>query len=365
MFTHARIKLTGWYLLMLMTVSILFSITVYNVLTYELDRGIRMQVLRLSPTEFGATVSSELRKTPGKNSIQTFPLFDTHMTVLRERTPSIDASVFTNIRERIIRQLIVINTAILILSGCLAYILAGKTLRPIEKAHEEQKRFIADASHELRTPLTSLRTEIEVALRNTNLSTQQARDVLASNLEDVERMQYLSNALLSLHHYQEKKKRIHTEVDLYSIISTAVKYVLPSAKAKQISITTPKKHISVLGNHEGLTELVMILLDNAVKYNPNRTKITIHIEEKPHTAIVTITDTGIGISKQHLPYIFNRFFRVDTSRSTQHTTGYGLGLSIAKSIVEAHNGKIEVKSSVGKGTSFTLTLVKKHSSGNV
>jgi len=160
-FKKARLKLTAWYVLFVMLLSLAFSFAAYRFLTMEVDQSLRAQAVRLY-TQQGRIIAAD--------DFQ---------------------DIYNEARDRILYRLFLVNGGILVLSFGLSYFLAGKTLHPLELAVEEQKRFIADASHELKTPLTSMRTEIEVALRDKKLNAKDSRDLLTSNLEEVDKMKQL------------------------------------------------------------------------------------------------------------------------------------------------------------------------------
>lgn len=324
MFTSARLKLTAWYLLIIMIISGLFSLAVYRSLTLEISRGMRQQALRYMP----------------------FPSLI-----------ELDEEIFFQARRRVIVDLVMINSGILVISGIAAYFLAGRTLQPIENMVEDQKRFIADASHELRTPLTAMKTEIEVALRGKNLDIKDAKSLLHSNLEEVNKMQSLSNYLLTLNRYQDSQTRLPTEkIDLHEVIVKAVEGIRPLATTKHISIEDQSKITPITGNFVSLVELITLLLDNAVKYSHLNSRIIVSTSKDPRNAVIVVQDFGIGIKAGDIPYIFNRFYRADSSRSKSHEDGYGLGLSIAKNIVNLHRGQISVSSTPGEGSAFTVKL---------
>lgn len=305
MFKEARVKLTVWYLVIIMAISIFFSLIIYHGAVSELNRIQRAQILR---------------------RLDSAPFI-------------IDVEVLEETKRRIVLSLLALNAAILGISGVAGYFLAGKTLDPIRKNMEEQKEFVGNASHELRTPLTSLKTEIEVALRDKKLNLSETKKLLASNLEDVNKMQKLSNYLLELNRYEGGKEVPMTKVDL--------KKVVMRATGKRNVRTNLKKSV-VTGNEDALTELVTILLDNAFKYGKGKS-----VEVKTKSGTIEVEDHGGGISEHDLPHIFDRFYRSDKSRGTD---GYGLGLSIAKSIADIHGAKIEVKSKEGKGSIFKVTF---------
>ena len=333
MFENARIKLTAWYLGIIMLLSILFSVVIYTGINAELERIEHMQLRFQEDLEEGIIPPSNIRI---------------------ERTLKADPAVIKAARARLLTILGLINLAILGISGGAGYFLAGRTLKPIREMVEEQKRFIADSSHELRTPLTSLRTEIEVALRNTKLNLSDAKKLLVSNLEEVLSLQLLSDNLLELAHNGNPIKKDESIVSLSKIVKASVRKVEKMAAMKKIKIINSTGDQEIRGVEERLIECIVILLDNAIKYSPDKTSIKISSKQTKEFVIVTIQDKGIGISKQHLPKIFDRFFRADPSRSKNE--GYGLGLSIAKSIMDAHDATIEVESALGKGTTFKLSF---------
>jgi signal transduction histidine kinase len=145
-------------------------------------------------------------------------------------------------------------------------------------------------------------------------------------------------------------------VKIEEFISAAIKNVSKKAKTKNILIEKSVNGFSVVGNKESLTQLITILLDNAVKYSEKETKICLSAEKQNKVAIITVVDEGVGIAEKDLPYIFDRFYRADSSRSKTGADGYGLGLSIAKKIVDANGGKIFVESEINTGSTFRLEL---------
>ena len=354
MFRSARIKLTAWYLVIIMVISIFFSLMVYSGLVFELQRSLRAQALRnMSPIErqefTGAPRSSH-------GSIRTAP-------PLRDMSPGaplFDPELFEDARRRVALQLAYINLAILALSGMAGYFLAGRTLRPIESILEDQKRFIADASHELRTPLTALKTEIEVGLRENNLDAALAKELLHSNLEEVDKLKVLSDDLLSLSSYEKGNSREFADVSLAGVFDEAAGVVRALALEKHIEVRSSLEDVVLEAHRLSLVKLFVILLDNAIKYSPENRSVDVSVALKKNHVLIKVKDEGIGMRAGDLPYIFRRFYRADASRTKGQVPGYGLGLSIAKSIIDIHNGKVDVTSEPGKGTTFTITLPLKH-----
>lgn len=330
-FVGAKIKLTSWYLLIIMCVSILFSIAIYESLTFELDRVERMHRARV---ELGIP---EPRTLP--------------------RNLRIDPDLIAETKSRLKLTLGLINIIILGSSAVAGYLLAGKTLKPIAEMIEEQNRFITDSSHELRTPLTSLKTEIEVGLRDKNLDLNEAKRLLKSNLEEANNLQRLSDELIKLTQYQKQGLGISfSELSSLTVVESAIKKVEKIAKNKNIKIIKNDKNITFEGEEQSIEELIVILLDNAIKYSPQDTTVTVSTEKSDHHVLFKVIDQGVGIEKEDLPHILDRFYRSDTSRSKDDTSGYGLGLSIAKQIIIKHHASIDFESKVNKGTKVTVSF---------
>ena len=338
MFRSARIKLTFWYTLIIMLISIFFSVAIYEVLTSELDRVERMQRLRIE------------RQLP-----QFYDLFP--IPKLQPKHLFIDPELVVETKNRLLLILALINFSILAISAGAGYLLAGKTLRPIANMVKDQNRFISDASHELRTPLTSLKTEIEVNLRDKNLKPDQLKKILLSNLEEVNHLQYLSDNLIKFTQYQKNTDlNISKNLSLLSIFDESIKMIAKLAKYKNIVIKNNITNLKIDGNKDSLVELFVIFLDNAIKYSPDKTAITLTSKKTAQQISVSIADQGIGIEESDILNIFDRFYRVNKSRNKDRVTGYGLGLSIAKQIVEKYNGNISVKSKINSGTTFTINF---------
>ncbi len=330
MFQKARSKLTAWYLCIIMFVSVSFSMGMFRILTMELDRIERIERVQIS------------RRFPQP------PAF-------------LDPELIEETKQRLILRLVAINVLILTGSAAAGYFLAGRTLKPIADMVDEQNRFITDASHELRTPLTSLKSEIEVNLRDKELSLDQAKTLLKSNLEEVNSLQVLSDGLIRLTQYSAPSEPAVTDVSLAVIAGEAVRRIAHAAKQKQIAITNNIPNIKTQGNQTALTELFVIFLDNAIKYSPKQKTIHLTGKKSDGHVVIDIADQGFGIAEKDIPHLFDRFYRADKSRTKINVPGYGLGLSIAKQIVDQYNGTIRVTSALNKGTTFTIELPVKHS----
>lgn len=352
MFRSARVKLTGWYLLIIMLVSVVFNVMIYTSTTRELERGFRRAEMRFRGEELDTPFPRQwlgrwenINPTPRETDLRFSFTEDIEMA-----------------KKRVVLNLLVINGAILAISAVAGYFLAGKTLRPIETALEEQKRFVADASHELRTPLTALKTSMEVALRDKKMSLKEAKKVIKSNLEDIDGLQSLSSNLIRLANYQSNGQNlVFGNVDIAEVIKKAYRKILPLVKERDIFLTLRVRNQIIRANEESLEEMMLIFLDNGIKYTPKGGKVTVTTRVAGKHALIEVKDAGIGIAKEDIPHIFDRFYRADQSRSKDEVSGFGLGLSLAKRIIEIHKGSVEVSSVLGRGTTFTIKLPLKHS----
>jgi len=229
----------------------------------------------------------------------------------------------------------------------------------LERSFVEIRRFTADASHELRTPLAVLRTEVEVAMGK-SLDDDEQRDLLSSVLEECQRLTALTDQLLTLSRDDTGTAQYaHQRIDLNSLVADVTQTMTPLAEAKQQTLvfTGDDEQTYVIGDTNRLRQVFYNLFDNAIKYTPRQGQIEVTVKSTDTVATVSISDTGIGIPAEHLPHVFERFYRVDKAR-TREDGGTGLGLSIAKIIVTAHNGRIEIHSQPDQGTTCSVRLPK-------
>jgi heavy metal sensor kinase len=226
----------------------------------------------------------------------------------------------------------------------------------LERSFAEIRRFTADASHELRTPLTALRIEVEVALGKA-LSLADHQQLLGNVLEELVRMTRLTDQLLTLSRRDAGVEQFApVPLDLRSVVSGVVEGLRPLAESRGVRLgLAAEAPVPIAGDEGRLRQVFINLLDNALKYTPEGGTVTVQVGQQSQGGVVTVTDTGIGIPPEHLPHVFERFYRVDKSRSRAEG-GTGLGLSIAQSIVASHGGRIELKSEPGVGTTCTVTL---------
>jgi len=333
MFQQARLKLTAVYLVLTLLISGTLSFLLYTRISAVLD------------VEF-ARIQERLQH----QQDMLFPLPRAQQQLLRIEEEDISLA-----KSQIVIQLLYINAVIAAVFGVGGYFLSGKTLEPIRIAMDEQKRFISDAAHELRTPITALKTSLEVNLMDKRL-TKKTTKILQENLEDAQNLENLTEALLLLSRGKNKDASFK-KVLLHDVIQKAVKTVSPLAAAKRLKLKFPKKKntTKVMGDKDLLIQILVIFLDNAIKYS-DRGTIEVKTKKIRRGVEISVSDQGIGISRHHLPYIFDRFYRVDAARTKKGTNGHGLGLSIAQKIISEHGGSVSVASQEGQGTTFTIKL---------
>lgn len=240
----------------------------------------------------------------------------------------------------------------------LGNIMANRAMIPIYKSFEQQRQFTADASHELRTPLSVLLSGTEALMTDKECKMSDfAYQTLHDMKDEIQKLNKLVAHLLTLARADEEGQEIlKEEFDIVQVTRKAVHSLslLASKKSIDIQLDLPGQMI-VLADRERLYQLIYILVDNAIKYTCRNGKVFIAISQKDDNVIISVQDTGIGIAPEDQKRIFERFYRVDKSRSREQG-GTGLGLSIAKWIVSAHNGSINVKSSLGQGTKFEVKI---------
>jgi heavy metal sensor kinase len=224
----------------------------------------------------------------------------------------------------------------------------------LEDAINSSKQFVADASHELRTPLAVLRGELEELAQNTQL-TAQTCETLGSMLEEVDRLAEIVEGLLALSRLDTGEgKTDWVRFDLAELVVTTADQMSLLAEDKSIKVVCEApESVIIEGDRSRLKQVVVNLLDNAIKYTPDGGRITLKITQENGYAMLDVADEGVGIPGEALPHVFKRFFRVDGSRSRDRG-GVGLGLSIVKSICDAHGARVEVSSVPGRGSVFRI-----------
>ena len=237
--------------------------------------------------------------------------------------------------------------------------LAGLAMQPIYHSYRQIQQFTADAAHELRTPLAAIQATIESSLMLSDLPPAESRDILSTINRQNQRLALLVGDLLTLSRMERQTKINYTStVILNDVITDVAEEFAALALSNGIKLIYQIETddiISVMGEEEQLYRLVTNLVVNAIQYTNERGQVTLQLKSQNHEAIIEVIDTGIGIAEAEQKLIFDRFYRINKARSRDRG-GSGLGLAIAKAIAVAHQGKIKVKSELGKGSTFTVYL---------
>ena len=236
-------------------------------------------------------------------------------------------------------------------------LLLNARLDALAATEKEQQQFIADVSHELRTPLTVLRGSLEVTLEEER-APEEYREALGNALLEVRHLARLSQNLLFLVRGESGRITLSfANMDLTRLVADLARELVVAAADRDLTVSAdiPEKPITAFVDADRFRQVFHNLFENAMRYTPAGGSIRVRVASVPGEARMEVSDTGIGIPEPDLPFVFERFFRSDRARRA-YTGGSGLGLSIARWIVDAHKGKITVESTVGKGTTFTVTL---------
>ncbi len=252
----------------------------------------------------------------------------------------------------------VIGFVVALLAG---YYVSGRALRPIKNSWVQQQRFVADASHELRTPLTIIQSNLDLALSHAEDTKVEVLEWVSNAKAEARRLTRLTDDLLTLARSDGNETVLEiTEVELSSLVMEVNDLFSPLAEVKQIQLMMEKDTKSgvdfmVKGDRARLRQLLIILIDNALKYTLEDGVIKVILSQQRHHTILKVQDTGIGMDQKEMAHAFDRFYRADLARKRE-TGGTGLGLSIAKWIVEMHGAKLTVQSEKGLGSTFIVTF---------
>jgi heavy metal sensor kinase len=232
----------------------------------------------------------------------------------------------------------------------------NEMLDRLDQSFRQIRQFTADASHELRTPVTILMGETDLAL-NGLLDYEECRAALSSRREELQRMSRTIDDLLTLSQFDHSQQTLHRKpVDFSDLVIEVCEQQRNQAKSKGVELELTKTVPAMMdGDSSRLRQMVRNLLDNAIKYTPGGGKVSIELEQSNGNFELRVSDNGIGIPRDDLPRIFDRFYRADKAR-TRAEGGTGLGLSIVKEIAEAHGGRVEVQSQMGTGTVLTVVF---------
>ena len=402
LFTPARIRLTAWYVSVLAAVLIVLGTALYLVVREQLlngvDNGVKL-VAAKATEEWFATGNVDVTglstgpytvnvMTPGhlvgvtstdgyihlnRASMQAADMNGSDLRSSgssgdRQRVYSVKVSAPPNqvaliqvtrstepeheALSKLLAGLLIGGAGGLVLAGVGGWWLAGKSLRPVRVAFNRQHAFVSDASHELRTPLAVIRANAEF-LQQEQPENVEARDIVS----ETDRLSSLVDALLAVARDDDRgAKALHMRVDLAEVVEATVASFQTVTADHELELThaTPNE-LMVMGDREQLRQVLVILLDNAVRYTPAGGRIHVQARADGKEAVLTVHDTGIGIPEEALPRVFERFYRADDARNRQ-SGGVGLGLAIARELVTRHSGRISVTSTEGAGSTFTVRL---------
>ena len=331
MFKETKVRLTIFYSILFLSIFWLFSLGLY----FWISRS------------FGTSYINEVRKEQHEQFEGDFENenYEIMLTIAGK-------VAITRLRNIIL----ILNGSFLVVVPLISWVVTRKTLAPVQKIHEQQKQFVSDVSHELRTPLSILSGAIEVALRNRR-SSDEYIEVLKSSRQELSYLINLVENLLFLAKEDQKENLLGTEkIDLTDLLNNVIISLKEKINEKKLKLklNPAEESITVTGQASMLRQLFFNIMDNAINYTNEKGSINISIKANLLYVIITVTDSGIGIATEDQKKIFERFYRVDASRS--QTKGYGLGLSISASIVKAHNGRIELASRPGKGTTVSIFI---------
>lgn len=327
-FESARVKLTFFYVLIVAIISLFFSTLSYNQIVKEVNRGFKMQRVRLEMGNEGILLPPPRR----------------------QQILQISDDVRKEVKENAIINLILLNSGVIIVSFVASYLLAGKTLKPIKKAMRDQNNFIANASHELKTPISVIKIENEVFLEG-KFGINKAKEQLNSNLEEINKLSRLVENIINQNVISETNID-RSNFNLYNLAEQSIKDYLKRASDKNINIKLyGNNQTEINADKNLLIQVFNILIDNAIKFADKNSFVKVTVRQNGFSVI----NTGKTIKKADIENIFNRFYTRDKSRNKGINNGYGLGLSIAKEILKKHNGVITAKSKDRK-TTFNVQI---------
>lgn len=320
---------------------------------------------------FGVAPANQINTPPGYRTIRPTDLLLQQHRWLRQITLPVEgrtgtlgylqvATPLTETHNQLQRLRIALTLAVPIalgLIGLAGWLLSGIAMQPIRRSYQQLQRFTADASHELRSPLSAILTNAQVGLMLAS-DDSQFQMPLGNIIDSAKSMGSLVNNLLLLARHQgklapESFKLLTLNQFLAEIIPQF--QVLAEAQDIQLNYEQPEQAIKVLADPDLLRQVIENLLSNACKYTSTGGSVLLRLVPHPGWAVIQVIDTGLGIPEADLPYIFDRFYRVDTARSLDGG-GSGLGLAIAQQIVHAHSGRIRVTSVVDQGSTFQVEL---------
>jgi two-component system sensor histidine kinase CiaH len=393
-FSKARIRLTAWYAGVLAAFLTLLGTAVYLVEKHQLlsnvNHGLHVQATRVqtgfaaqgfryvialsdaAPSAYRVSLTDATGQSnqdainqPSAQAaliegadMRTVSAPGGPLRVLSERiAPTLVLQVARSLEpeEEALDHLLVVlllgGGAAIVVAAIGGWFLAGKALTPVEQAFERQNVFVADASHELRTPLAVIRANAEFLQER-----QPASEEAAEIVSETDRLSSLVDSLLAVARGDQNGAVAYDELDLGAVVEGSAASMRSLASERQIALdVSAAPELRVRGSREQLRQLVVILVDNALRYTGEGGRVEVDVARRDGSAVIAVTDTGIGIPSEALDHVFERFYRADDAR-TRDSGGAGLGLAIAHKLVDEHGGRIAADSTPGEGSTFTVTL---------
>ena len=397
MFSRARIRLTAWYAGVLAAFLVLLGTAVYLVEKHQLlsnvNHGLHVQAARVEAAYLDRGYSSLIALSDSAPSAYRVSLTDAtgssndpinqpsaqaaliegtdmrtvsapggHLRVLSLRiTPTLVLQVARSLEpeeealDHLLAVLLLGGAAAIVIATIGGWFLAGKALSPVEVAFERQNVFVADASHELRTPLAVIRANAEFLQER-----QPASEEAAEIVSETDRLSSLVDSLLAVARGDGTGEAAHDELDLGAVVEGSAASMRSLAAERGVALdVSAAPELRVRGSREQLRQLVVILVDNALRYTATGGQVDVDVARRDGSAVMAVTDSGIGIPPEALDHVFERFYRADDAR-TRDSGGAGLGLAIAQKLVDEHGGRISAESTPGQGSTFTVTLPLAH-----
>ena len=331
-FFWTRVRITFVYVITSMIIVMFFSVTIYEVTAHNIRLG------KINRPRFNETQFKNIEKQADFIRIQQSP-------EMKEFEKNIRTEILKNIK----RNLMIIDSIILLLIVVLGYILSGYTIKPIKREYQKQKRFIEDASHDLRTPLSVIHSDLELAIGS---NIDEKNDFIKSALAESSHMTKIVNDLTLLAK-NASNSNLQKDETISNVLNSLVNIYKDLAQKKNLDFNSEITNSNIIVSGYLISRAIHNILDNALEYT-NAGSISINTKNTNNGYNISIKDTGTGIASNDLKNIFNRFYRGDKSRNSRNHSG--LGLSIAKSIIENHGGKIEINSTLGQGTEVRIIL---------
>lgn len=398
MFSKARVRLTAWYAGVLAAFLVLLGTAVYLVERHQLfsnvNHGLQVQAGRVvaayTNQGFGAIIALSdaapsayqvsLTDATGPSSqkainqpsaraaliegtdMRTVSAQGGPLRVLSERIqPTLVLQVARSLEpeeealDHLLYVLLLGGGAAIVVATIGGWFLAGKALTPVQEAFERQNAFVADASHELRTPLAVIRANAEF-LQEREPASEEASEIVS----ETDRLASLVDSLLAVARGDTNGAVAYDELDLGAVVEGSAASMRSLATERGIALdVSAAPELRIRGSREQLRQLVVILVDNALRYTGAGGQVEVNVARRDGSAVVAVTDTGIGIPPAALGQVFERFYRADEAR-TRDSGGAGLGLAIARKLVDEHGGRIAAESTPGEGSTFTVTLPLVH-----